>query len=301
MRCIRNKLVCLFAATLALLLLSAPTPAGTSAAGASSAHPPAQTGVPNPPPPKPTAKVKRLLKAMSEASTWAHPDLFGQFAGIRHLYAGEYQAAMKSFKIGARYGDKLSQASIGFIYQKGRGVPRNLPLACAWLTMAAERGYPRIVEARDHVCNKLSADDMRKSRQALAELMPVYADKVAKPRMRLALADARRGLTGSHTGFNFGVSTSGRNDEEVMNCDESTALEIGAVAVPKRGCGTYNSRLWNAKTYFAARDAQWFSSVTIGKLESGKNVHPKSGSKPGTNTPGTVPPDQTAPPVSNDN
>ena len=92
-----------------------PTPASTAATPPQSARPVVQR-------PRADPQTERVLTAMNNASTWGHPDLFGEFAGMRLYSEGHYKAAMKYFKYGARYADKLSQLSIGLMYENGRGV-----------------------------------------------------------------------------------------------------------------------------------------------------------------------------------
>src|SRR5262249_48095794 len=41
--------------------------------------------------------VQKTLRGMADASTWYHPDQFGEFAGMRHYAHHEYKSAMKYF------------------------------------------------------------------------------------------------------------------------------------------------------------------------------------------------------------
>lgn len=140
--------------------------------------------------PETDAQTERVLTAMDNASTWGHPDLFGEFAGMRHFSEGDYKGAMKYFKIGARYADKLSQLSIGLMYENGNGVEKDPVTACAWLAMAAERKYPSFVQTRDRVCLGLTPAQHDRAVAVLQKLMPEYGDAVAKRRMTLALREA---------------------------------------------------------------------------------------------------------------
>lgn len=230
-----------------------------------------------PPPPQETAKVKRILKAMDKASTEGHPDLFGEFAGMRSLYQGHYADALKYFRIGAYYADKLSQYSIGMMYLKGRGVRKDRVTACAWIELAAERKYPKFVEAHNVLCAGLTPVQHDRVAVVLAKLLPEYGDKVAKPRMKVQLAKNRIELTGSHVGFDFGVTSQpppigvgppqeGRQPMDETHCPGSI-LSLGGMAIPGK-CGVYSPALLNPKTYFAARDAQFNGTVTVGALQT---------------------------------
>ena len=106
--------------------------------------------------PQADPQIERVLTSMNNASTWGHPDLFGEFAGMRLYSEGHYKSAIKYFKYGARYADKLSQLSIGLMYENGRGVEQDSVTACAWLALAAERKYPSFLATRDRVCEALT-------------------------------------------------------------------------------------------------------------------------------------------------
>ncbi len=240
-------------------------PADRSGAGASpvaaAAAAPAQQPVP---PPRTNATIKRILDAMDEASTEGHPDLFGQFAGMRRLYKGDYKGAMKYFKLGARFADKLSQISIAMMYLHGRGVSKDPASACGWVALAAERGYPSYVNARDRICAALTPAQHDQAMALLHTLQPEFGDAIAQRRMKLQLMIAKRELTGSYLGRDSGVRTMSLGSFSA-NCG-GYRLALGGVGVPPRGCGTYDPDLFDSKKYFAARDAQGFGTVTVGPL-----------------------------------
>lgn len=214
---------------------------------------------------QPDAQTDKVLTAMNNASTWGHPDLFGEFAGMRHFSESDYAGALKYFKIGARYADKLSQLSIGLMYENGNGVAKDPVTACAWLSMAAERKYPSFVATRDHVCKALTPAQHDEAVSVLEKLMPEYGDAAAKPRMAAALRQAMTEGTGSRLGFDSGIYQSSAK----QSCGGPTIYE-GGVAVPQAGCGAtnyYDPARWDPKQYFAARDAQWRGTVSVGNME----------------------------------
>lgn len=217
-------------------------------------------------------QVERMLTAMNNASTWGHPDLFGEFAGMRLYSEGHYTAAIKYFKYGARYADKLSQLSIGLMYANGRGIKKNPVEACAWLALAAQRKYPSFVATRDRVCEALTPAQHDQAVAVLKKLLPEYGDEVAKKRMVRALNLAKMQSTGSRLGFDSGATTVGVK----QNCGGPT---IGGA--PVAGCGSndfWSPWRWDPKKYFAARDAQWRGTVTVGALKD------KNAAASGTNT-----------------
>src|SRR5690348_10313615 len=128
----------------------------------------AHAGSPSPP----DAQAGDVLRAMNNASTWGHPDLFGEFAGMRRYAGQDYAGALKYFRYGARYADKLSQLSIGLMYDNGEGVAKDPATACAWLALSSERKYPSFVETRDRVCKMLTPAQPDHAVAELDKLMP---------------------------------------------------------------------------------------------------------------------------------
>lgn len=117
----------------------------------------------------------------------------------------------------------------------------------------------------------------------LARLLPEYGDKVARQRMTLALVNARRMLTGSHVGYDFGVSTGLSLTDPGQSikgnaCDEPV-LYIGGVGVPS-SCGTYDPALLNPQKYFAARDAPLGGTVTVGAVQKANAPDDRADTKP---------------------
>ncbi len=218
-------------------------------------------------PPQPDAQADEVLRAMNNASTGGHPDQFGEFAGMRRYSRQDYAGALRYFRYGARYADKLSQLSIGLMYDNGEGVAKDPAAACAWLALAAERKYPSFVETRDRVCKTLAPAQHDQAVAELDKLMPEYGDAVAKPRLASALRQALTEATGSRLGFDAGVDSVGFGSG--VHCNGPT-LEIGGGPVPHAGCGGmkyYDPSRWDPKKYFAARDAQYRGTVSVGSLQ----------------------------------
>lgn len=234
---------------------------------------------PAPAPPKVTANIQHILTAINPASTWGHPDLFGEFTGMRLYSQGHYKAAIKYFKYGASYSDKPSQLYIGLMYANGRGVKQDPAAACAWLALAAQRKYPKFMETGNRVCEALTPAEHDQAVAVLDKLLPVYGDKVAKRRMSLAMNLAKMETAGSRLGFDSGIYVTGPEwldrigGEQVevdQGCSEPT-MSVGGLPVPIVGCGNndyWNPTRWNPKQYFAARDEGWLGTVTVGALKA---------------------------------
>ncbi|HKT42922.1 MAG TPA: sel1 repeat family protein [Rhodanobacteraceae bacterium] len=234
---------------------------------------------PNPPPPETDPEIEKIVTAMNNASTWGHPDLFGEYAGMRLYSEGHYAAAIKYFKYGARYADKLSQLSIGLMYDNGQGVAKDPVAACAWLALAAERKFPSFIATRNRVCEALTPAQHDQAVAVLGTLMPEYGDAVAKKRMVRALDMAKTEGTGSRLGFDSGVMTAGVN----ANCGGPTVGDS-----PAAGCGStdfWSPWRWNPKQYFAARDARWRGTVTVGNMKDLNAPASSTSAKPAGDTP----------------
>lgn len=237
----------------------------SSARAGSAAH-----AVPASASPQPSAKIDGLVAAMSNSSTWGHPDLFGEFSGMRLYAEGRYKDALRYFRIGARYADKPSELAIGLMYANGRGVARDPVKACAWLALAAERHYPNFVATRNRVCGALTKAERNSAQADLAKLLPVYGDAIAKQRMAFALRQARMQMTGSRTGFDLGI-----RDMRISALQGTPpTTPCGGPSMPGTsvaGCGGkdfWNPDRWDPKQYFAARDALFQATVEVGTLQN---------------------------------
>ncbi len=217
--------------------------------------------------------VEKALIAMNDASTWFHPDLFGEFTGVRYYTQRNYSGARKYFEYGARYADKFSQLSLGLMYINGEGGQKDPVTGEAWLELAAERNYADFVATRDRVKATLSPEQLEQAQRIRDELTLRYGDAVAKPRMATQLALGKMQITGSHLGA-FGLilhvtSKSGCRGTSV----------IGGQSVPEAGCGgdsIYADSRWNPDQYFASRDAQWKATVTVGAIAPGNAPAPST-------------------------
>lgn len=287
-----------------LMALAAALMACTGFSAVAQSAPAAAASVPAPPAkpaanqPETGATNASILAAMHQASTWGHPDLFGEFAGMERYAKGDYKAALKYFKYGALYADKPSQLALGIMFANGLGVRKDAATGCAWLTLAAERNYPRMVATRDMVCGALTATQHSEAEAQLAALRPTYGDKVAKQRMATELRLAVSQRTGSHLGFDAGAIAhagsdfSGFNGSAVVgsasrNC--GSTLTIDGIPWPPKGCvddDFWAPYRWNPKQYFAARDAHRIGTVTVGELQDVKA--PAATAKPQPASAGTA-------------
>jgi TPR repeat protein len=213
--------------------------------------------------------VDRMLKDMAIASTWGHPDLYGEFGGMQAYAKGDYATAITDFKFGALYADKLSQLTLGLMYDGGLGVAKDSATGCAWLMLAAERKVPKFVATRDKICAALTPEQRAAANAVFAELAPKYADAVAKLRIKHEFDQVLRNRTGSRTGYDMNAAT--HNVGYRSRCDGNTVIFIAGVYLPREGCVDnqfWAPDNWNADTYFANRDAQWYrGEVSVSPAE----------------------------------
>lgn len=230
----------------------------------------AQTPTPSTDASMQSATSRKVLSAMEITPTQGHPDLYNEFVGMRHFAAGNYKAAMKSFLVGARFADKLSQLSIGLMYLNGKGVKKDPVTAFAWIAIAAERKYPSFLATRNTLWVKLDAQQRQQAKALIDKLYPEYGDTTAKRRMALRLRWARTKLTGSYLGNPISPMAT-LTPEQVTGIGPRPPCGADTIdGLPIIGCGNLAKTdwYWNPKQYFKARDAQWTGTVTIGKVRT---------------------------------
>ncbi|HEY2396214.1 MAG TPA: sel1 repeat family protein [Rudaea sp.] len=211
-------------------------------------------------------EVQRALQAMKDTSTWFHPDLFGEYTGMRRYAHHQYRAALKYFEIGAFYADKLSQLSLGLMYMNGEGTPKDPVTAYAWLDLAAERDYPDFVATRDTLKARLMPGQLARAMVMREKLAEKYGDGVAKHRL---LVQIRQGVlqgvpqSGSRTGFEHGNYW--RKDNP--NCEQT--LAGGGQEQRPATCGksVFANVQWDPDLYFAWRDSQYEARVSVGAVQ----------------------------------
>ena len=206
------------------------------------------------------------LAAMQRSSTIGHPDERGEYAGMAKYAHGDYVGAMKDFLYGARYGDKLSQLSIGLMYLNGEGVQKDPVTAFAWVAIAAERKYPQFLATRDQIWAGLDTGQREQAKALVEQLYAQYGDVYAKPRMERALRYGVQDLTGRIMGYQAA---------SIVRTTSPEAYRLPCAAptidnAPVDGCGQeqFAKARWNPTDYFKARDGVWTGTVTVGGVEA---------------------------------
>lgn len=130
-----------------------------------------------------------------------HLDLWNRNSGIASYEQGDKVHALFLFKQAALYGDKPAEAMIASMYWSGDGMSKDRPLAYAWMDLAADRGYPKLLAQRELYWSQLSAGERHQALAAGKTVYAKYGDAEATKRLTRNLAKIRRNITGSHTGF----------------------------------------------------------------------------------------------------
>ena len=63
-------------------------------------------------------------------------------AGIEAMNRGHYATALRAFRNLAEYGDSQAENNIGYLYERGLGVPQDYGKALKWYKLAAKKSLP---------------------------------------------------------------------------------------------------------------------------------------------------------------
>lgn len=151
------------------------------------------------------------------------PSAWEMRQGRQDYQAGNYMGAFWHYMNAAIWADKFAQYNIGVMYLRGEGVEFDAVRGWAWLELAAERGYPDMVQAAGDLYRMLDEAQRREGERILREeLLPDYGDATRVPatarRMERELRNATGTRTGSRAALSFlrvydGSGVSRRGDE----------------------------------------------------------------------------------------
>ncbi len=185
----------------------------------------------------------------------------------RHRIEGAWLAANErwaeaadQFRNAARYADKYSQHRLSMLYWHGVGVTRDRVEAYVWADIAAERGYPQFLAIREKMWAELTPEERAKVPALGNVRYAEFGDPKAKRRQNDAMAQAKRKITGSHTGFvgSLGIRQIAKNAKVLLNPRENYALS-----------GIYRPDRIDSDRYWQAEDAVWKKGhATVGDFEA---------------------------------
>lgn len=120
---------------------------------------------------------------------------------------GEYERALFIYEHElAPIGDKYAQYMVGYMHLAGKSVPQSKVDALAWYRLAAERGEPAIVKARDGLAKTMTPGEIEASNRIFVDLWQRIGDK----RLLLDLIQKDLEILSQRTGSRIPGAYSGR-------------------------------------------------------------------------------------------
>lgn len=124
--------------------------------------------------------------------------------GVQAFRRGDYRHARAMYEVAASWAYKPAEYNLGVMYFKGQGVPVDRARGTAWMVLAAERGAPLYVKARDLMVTALSKSEFARADELWGELKETYGDQVALRRAKAQWAYVRTHQTGTRVGGGTG-------------------------------------------------------------------------------------------------
>ena len=188
-----------------------------------------------------------------------HPNELHRIYANKAAAAGSWGDAVRNFRIAARHADKYSQHRLSMLYWHGVGVDSDRVEAYIWADLAAERGYPQFLAIREKMWAELTPQQQAEVPQRGLAFFKEYADSAAKPRFERALAQGKRQMTGSRTGFDAGLIISS------IGGGNQLFGSVGGVNLKMM----YDASRTDPKKYWAFEDYVWKEGmVHVGEIEN---------------------------------
>jgi TPR repeat protein len=111
--------------------------------------------------------LKLLVPLAQQGDIGAQVDLGAMyFAG--HGVAQDFREAAKWFRAAAAQGNVGGQTNLGILYAAGSGVPQDDVRAYMWFSLAASQHNAGASRYRDHVAQRMTADQLQTAKDAAA-------------------------------------------------------------------------------------------------------------------------------------
>lgn len=169
------------------------------------------------------------------------PGLYYFDLGVEAFKKGDYRHAIDMYKVAASWAYKPAEYNLGLMYFKGEGVTTDRARGAAWMVLAAERGNPLYVKARDLMITALSKAEFQRTDEVWNQLKPTYGDAVALRRAKARWAQIKSATTGSRLGAaaseHLMVGGSGSESPNMHGSNPGTGT-IG-VPTPVAGWGVF--------------------------------------------------------------
>lgn len=200
--------------------------------------------------------------------------------GVEAFRKHDYQHAIDMYKVAASWAYKPAEYDLGVMYFRGQGVPVDRPLGAAWMVLAAERGEPRYVQARDLMITVLSKPEFARTDELWGELKKTYGDGVALRRAKAQWAYVGTHKAGTRTGGTTGELLVGGMDSGhtpgVATVHSSTSLLQSGIL---DGSIAYRQFRQSDNPYdpiFLKKRAGTATIEPLQQIKSGSDKHPPS-------------------------
>ena len=76
------------------------------------------------------------------------------------------------YRVSAERGNASAQFSLGFMYEKGQGVPQDYVQAYMWFNLAAAQGTKGAAEWREHIAARMTPAQIAEAQKLTSEWRP---------------------------------------------------------------------------------------------------------------------------------
>ena len=85
--------------------------------------------------------------------------------GVGAWGRGDYDTALREFRLLAEQGHAQAQVNLGIMYSQGRGVPKDTVQAYRWYTLAANQGDDLAEKFKDHLAKSMTLDQLAEAQR----------------------------------------------------------------------------------------------------------------------------------------
>ena len=89
--------------------------------------------------------------------------------GVEAWGRGDYDTALKEFRLLAEQGHTEAQMNLGIMYSQGQGVPKNDVQAYGWYILAGGQGNDLAEEFKDHLEKSMTLDQLAEAQRLARE------------------------------------------------------------------------------------------------------------------------------------